>query len=166
MGPSPNGSLSYRSLGLHVLLVDDSPVERLSLHVLLVDDNSLCRAMMSIVLQNLGLLVTCVNDGNNAVAALQKRDFDVVLMDVEMPGTDGLAATVEIRQREAQLNKYTPIVALTSTTDRDRCFAAGMDGFVPKPLMPDDLEQIYRIVTNIRSELSAYTSERHESLPG
>ena len=155
MGPSPNVPLSYRSLGLQVLLVDDSPVERLGLQVLLVDDSSLCRTMTSIVLQNLGLLVTCVNDGSNAVAALQKQDFDVVLMDVEMLVMDGITATVEIRQREALVHKYTPIVALTSTTDRDRCFAAGMDGFVPKPLMPRDLEQIYRIVTDIRSELSA-----------
>ncbi|MCY2995530.1 MAG: response regulator [Planctomycetota bacterium] len=155
MGPSPNGPLSYRSLDLNVLLVDDSPVDSLGLHVLLVDDNPLCRAMTSIVLQNLGLLVTCVNDGNNAVAALQKQDFDVVLMDVEMSGMDGITATVEIRQREVLVHKYTPIVALTSTTDRDRCFAAGMDGFIPKPLMPGDLEQIYRIVTDIRSRPNA-----------
>ncbi len=155
MGPAPNGQLSYRSLDLHVLQVDDSPVECLGLRVLLVDDSSLCRAMTSIVLQNLGLLVTCVNDGNNAVATLQKRDFDVVLMDIEMPGMDGITATVEIRQREILVRKYTPIVALTSTTDRDRCFAAGMDGFVPKPLMPGDLEQIYQIVTDIRSRPNA-----------
>jgi len=137
MGLSPNGPAQYR--GLHVLLVDDCPIYR---------------AMTSIVLQNLGLRVTCAKNGNEAVAALQQRDFDLVLMDVEMPGMDGITATVEIRQREAQLNKYTPIVALTSTTDRDSCYAAGMDGFAPKPLMPRDLEQIYRIVTDIRSELS------------
>ena len=138
MGPSPNGPAQYR--GLHVLLVDDCPIYR---------------AMTSIVLQNLGLLVTFANDGHEAVAALQQRDFDFVLMDVEMPVMDGITATVEIRQRETQLNKYTPIVALTSTTDRDRCYAAGMDGFVPKPLMPRDLEQLHRIVMDIRSELSA-----------
>ena len=138
MGPSPNGPAKYR--GLHVLLVDDCQTYR---------------AMTSIVLRNLGLLVTLADHGKEAVAVLQQRDFDFVLMDVEMPVMDGLAATVKSRQHEAQLNKYTPIVALTSTTDRDRCYAAGMDGFVPKPLMPRDLEQLHRIVTNIRSELSA-----------
>jgi two-component system sensor histidine kinase/response regulator len=134
MGPSQNGPASFRGL-----------------HVLLVDDCQLYRSMTSIVLRNLGLRVTFANDGKEAVDALQKRDFDVVLMAIEMPVMDGLAATIEIRQREALLHKYTPIVAFTCTTDRDRCFAAGMDGFAPKPLMPDDLEQIYRIVTHIRS---------------
>ena len=138
MRPYPNGPATFR--GFHVLLVDDCQIYR---------------AMTSIVLQNLGLLVTLANDGHEAVAALRQRDFDFVLMDVEMPVMDGITATVEIRQHEAQLNKYAPIVALTSTTDRDRCYAAGMDGFAPKPLMPRDLEQIYRIVTDIRSELSA-----------
>ncbi|MCY2987055.1 MAG: response regulator [Planctomycetota bacterium] len=136
-------------------LLWSGPAQYRGLHVLLVDDCQIYRAMTSIVLQNLGLLVTLADHGKEAVDALQKRDFDIVLMGVDMPVMDGLAATVEIRQREAQLNKYTPIVALTSTTDRDRCYAAGMDGFAPKPLMPRDLEQIYRIVTDIRSELSA-----------
>lgn len=136
-------------------LLWSGPAQYRGLHVLLVDDCQIYRAMTSIVLRNLGLLVTLADHGKEAVDALQKRDFDIVLMGVDMPVMDGLAATVEIRQREAQLNKYTPIVALTSTTDRDRCYAAGMDGFAPKPLMPRDLEQIYRIVTDIRSELSA-----------
>ena len=124
-------------------------------HVLLVDDSQLYRAVTSGVLRKNGFRVTCVNDGREAVAALQKRDYDVVLMDIEMPEMDGLAATVEIRQLETMVYVYTPIVALTSTTDRDRCYAAGMDGFVPKPLMPRDLEQLHRIVMDIRSELSA-----------
>ena len=136
-------------------LLWSGPAQYRGLHVLLVDDCQIYRAMTSIVLRNLGLLVTLADHGKEAVDALQKRDFDIVLMGVDMPVMDGLAATVEIRQREAQLNKYTPIVALTSTTDRDSCYAAGMDGFAPKPLMPRDLEQIYRIVTDIRSELSA-----------
>ncbi|MCY2990907.1 MAG: response regulator [Planctomycetota bacterium] len=107
-------------------LQSDLPSFR-GLHVLLVDNCQLYRAMTSVVLRNLGLQVTPANDGHEAVAALQQRDFDLVLMDVEMPGMDGLTATTEIREREARLSKYTPIVALTSTTDRDQCFAVGMD---------------------------------------
>ena len=134
MSPLLNGPALYR--GLRVLLVD---------HV------QLYRAMTAIVLRNLGVRVTLANHGQEAVDALQNRDFDVVLMGVDMPVMDGITATVEIRQRESQLQKYTPIIALTTTTDRERCFAAGMDAFAPKPLMPNDLEQIYRIVKHIKS---------------
>jgi two-component system, sensor histidine kinase and response regulator len=97
-----------------------------------------------------GFVVTCVNDGNEAVTALQKQDFDVVLMDVEMPVMDGITATFEIRQREALVHTYTPIVAFMSTTDRDRCFGVGMDGFAAKPLKTADLDLIYRLVTQAK----------------
>ena len=134
MGPLLNGPALYR--GLRVLLVD---------HV------QAYRAMTSIVLRNLGVRVTLANNGAEALDALQKRDFDLILMGVDMPVMGGITATLEIRQREAQLDKYTPIIALTTTTDREKCFAAGMDAFAPKPLMPNDLEQIYRIVTHLKS---------------
>ena len=120
------------------------------LHFLLVDDSPLQRATASGFLRRAGFRVTCVNDGNEAVAALQKRDFDLVLMDVEMPVMDGLTATVEIRQREALTYTYTPIVAFTCTADRDRCLAVGMDDFASKPLTAADLEMIFRIVTHLQ----------------
>lgn len=124
-------------------------------HVLLVDDSNVYRAVTSGVLRKFGFRVTCVNDGREAVAALQKRDYDVVLMDIEMPVMDGVAATVEIRQREALLCTYTPIVALTTTTDRDRCIAAGMDGFAEKPLKSADINLILRILTRAKEQQSS-----------
>jgi CheY-like chemotaxis protein len=140
----------YSSLGLEVVVVDDSRTQRPRPHVLLVDDSAVQRTAAAGVLRKIGFRVTCVNDGLEAVVALQKRDFAVVLMDVEMPVMDGLAATVEIRQREALLYTYTPIIAFTSTTDRDRCFAAGMDGFAGKPLKSADLELIFKILSQVR----------------
>ena len=144
----------YRSLGLQVFVVNDSPMQRLDIHVLLVDDSQLYRTVTSGVLRKNGFRVTCVNDGREAVAALQKRDYDVVLMDIEMPEMDGLAATVEIRQLETMVYVYTPIVAFTTNTDRERCFAVGMDGFASKPLKTADLDLIYRLVTQAKLRAS------------
>ena len=137
MCPTQNVLRSYRSLGLHVLLVEDSATQRVVATSLLLKQ---------------GLDVTCAKDGKEAVAALVNREFDAVLMDVEMPVMDGLAATAEIRQRETPLQKHTPIIALTSTTDRDKCFDAGMDGFAEKPLNPERVEQILGVVTFVRSQ--------------
>ena len=127
------------------------------LHFLLVDDSPLQRAVASQFLRTLRFRVTCVNDGNQALAALQNRDFDVVLMDVEMPVLDGLAATIQIRRRENSLSKHTPIVAFTCTTDQDRCLAVGMDGFASKPLTDADVELILGIVTYIRQQDNSRT---------
>ena len=154
MCPSNDLPPLYNTLGLNVAMVDDNRTQCVGVHVLLVDDSQLYRAVTSGVLRKLGFRVTCVNDGREAVAALQKRDYDVVLMDVEMPVMDGLAATVEIRQREALLYTYTPIVALTTSSDRERCFAVGMDGFASKPLRTADLDLIYRLVTQAKLRAS------------
>ena len=137
MCPAQNVPRSYRNLGLHVLLVEDSPTQRV---------------VATGLLRKQGLDVTCAKDGKEAVDALEREEFDAVLMDVEMPVMDGLAATAEIRQRETPLQKHTPIIALTSTTDRERCFDAGMDGFAAKPLNPERLEQILGVVTLVRSQ--------------
>ena len=127
-------------------------------HVLLVDDSQLYRAVTSGVLRKNGFRVTCVNDGREAVAALQKRDYDVVLMDIEMPEMDGLAATVEIRQLETMVYVYTPIVAFASGAGRDRCFAVGMDAFAAKPLTAADLEMLVAIVAKVKLRLDTRTA--------
>ena len=83
--------------------------------------------------------VTAVSTGRDAVAAAAGRAFDLILMDVQMPGMDGFEATAAIRAHELGTGRRTPIVALTAHTmaaDRDRCLAAGMDAFVAKPLRP------------------------------
>jgi CheY-like chemotaxis protein len=83
--------------------------------------------------------VVTAADGKQAVAAYSRRSFDAVLMDVQMPEMDGLEATVEIRARERETGKRTPIIALTAHTraaDRERCLEAGMDDYLPKPIEP------------------------------
>jgi two-component system sensor histidine kinase/response regulator len=128
-----------------------SPPACRGLHVLVVDDSPLQRVAATGVLRKHGLRVTCANDGQEAVDATENHDFDLVLMDVEMPRMDGIAATVAIRQREALTRKHTPVVALTSTDSRERCLAVGMNGFATKPLTAEGLEPIFAIVRQFRS---------------
>jgi signal transduction histidine kinase/ligand-binding sensor domain-containing protein/CheY-like chemotaxis protein len=119
----------------------DAPPVR-SLHVLLAEDNPVNQKVASRILQNRGHSVVCAGDGLEAVQAFGTEEFDLILMDIQMPHMDGFQATAEIRKLDAALRRHTPILALTANVmkgDRERCLAAGMDGYVPKPLTPRDL---------------------------
>jgi signal transduction histidine kinase/DNA-binding response OmpR family regulator len=105
--------------------------------ILLVEDHPVNQEVAIRLLEAWGHAVTTAESGPAALAALADRHVDLVLMDVQMPGMDGLHATAEIRRREQGCGWRTPIVALTAhgtAADRERCLAAGMDDFVSKPL--------------------------------
>lgn len=117
------------------------------LDILLVDDNRINRRLAAALLERCGHTVTVCEDGRRAVDLAFRRTFDLVLMDVQMPGMDGLAATRAIRAREAGLSVRLPILAMTGLTDGAdlvRCLDAGMDGWVPKPFRPEDLDRFMR----------------------
>ena len=112
------------------------------LHILLVEDNAVNQKLGQRLLQRLGHDVALADDGAQALAVLAERDFDVVLMDVQMPGMDGFEATAAIRAGEREHGGHVPIVAMTAHAmkgDRERCLAAGMDDYVPKPVDPAGL---------------------------
>jgi CheY-like chemotaxis protein len=112
-----------------------------SLHVLVVDDTEMTCEIASAFLRRAGYTVTCVHGGAEAIAAVATTDFQVVLMDVRMPGMDGLEATRRIRVLEDPRGRV-PIVALTALSFADQiaeCFNAGMDGHLAKPFNPDTL---------------------------
>ena len=115
------------------------------LRVLLAEDNVVNQRIAAAVLEKRGHGVTIVGDGRAAVAALEAErglPFDLVLMDVQMPGMDGLEATAIIREREKRTGSHIPIIALTAHAmkgDRDVCVGAGMDGYVSKPLKAEEL---------------------------
>ncbi len=117
-----------------------------SLRILVVEDDPVNREVIAQLLEHRGHLVSLVEDGRAALDATQAQPFDVVLMDVRMPGLDGLAATRAIRARERTSGApRVPIVALTGHAmagDRERCFEAGMDQYVSKPVRARDLYQV------------------------
>jgi len=116
---------------------------RSGLRVLLVEDNKVNQMLAVALLRRRRHDVTVADDGRQAVELVRRFEFDVVLMDVQMPEMDGLEATRLIRSMERGKARRLPIVAVTAHTmeeDRQRCLDAGMDDYVRKPIEPADLE--------------------------
>src|SRR5260370_25831405 len=125
-------------------------VSERSLRILLAEDNIVNQKLASRILANCGHHVLCVSNGREAVYRAGQEQFDIVLMDLQMPQMDGFEATTEIRKLDAALRIHTPILALTANAmkgDRERCLNAGMDGYVPKPLKPLQLLQAIQELT-------------------
>jgi two-component system, sensor histidine kinase and response regulator len=117
---------------------------RSHLRILLAEDNAVNQALMHRLLQKLGHVPILAANGREALAALQSQNIDLVFMDVQMPELDGFAATAEIRRREQSSGEHLPIVAITAHAlkgDRERCLAAGMDGYIAKPVKFELVQQ-------------------------
>jgi PAS domain S-box-containing protein len=112
------------------------------LRILLAEDNPINQRVAIHILEKRGHRVRTAGNGNEVLDALAAEEFDVVLMDVQMPVLDGFETTALIREREVRSRLHMPIIALTAHAlkeDRDRCLEAGMDEYVSKPLKPEDL---------------------------
>jgi len=123
--------------------------ERKRLRILVAEDNLVNQRLASRLLEKRGHFVTVVGNGEEALDALARKPFDLVLMDVQMPKMDGFQATAKIREREAEAQTHIPIVAMTAHAlegDRERCVAAGMDGYVAKPL---DARELFAVVESL-----------------
>jgi CheY-like chemotaxis protein len=105
-----------------------------SLRILLVEDTVQHQDLALGLLTNHGHDVVIANNGKEAVEAWEKEDFDLVLMDVEMPVMDGFEATAIIRKRERNSGRRTPVIAVTSFGYPKICLALGMDAYIAKPL--------------------------------
>jgi CheY-like chemotaxis protein/HPt (histidine-containing phosphotransfer) domain-containing protein len=117
------------------------------LRVLLAEDNAVNQRLVAHLLGDQGHEVVVAGNGREALDALDRGRFDVVLMDVQMPEVDGFEATAALRSRERVSGRHTPVLALTAHAlkgDRDRCLAAGMDGYVSKPIRSEELFQALR----------------------
>jgi two-component system, sensor histidine kinase and response regulator len=105
--------------------------------ILLAEDNAINQTLAIRLLEKRGYAVTVAGDGQAVLKALEKDCFDLVLMDIQMPGMDGFEATAAIREKEQRVGGHIPIIAMTAHAlkgDQDRCIAAGMDGYVSKPI--------------------------------
>jgi PAS domain S-box-containing protein len=111
--------------------------------ILLAEDNEINQEVATEILRAVGLSIEIANDGREAVDMAATREYDLILMDMQMPRLDGIAATREIRALPDWNDR--PILAMTAnafTEDRQRCLDAGMNDFVPKPVDPDDLYRV------------------------
>ncbi|MBX3324285.1 MAG: response regulator [Nitrospira sp.] len=118
-------------------------------HVLLAEDNPVNREVALGMLELLGCRVDMAENGCQAVEAVSKHHYDLVLMDCQMPILDGYAATAEIRRHERSIDagRHVPIIALTAHAmegDREKCLAAGMDDYLSKPFSQDSLQATIR----------------------
>jgi PAS domain S-box-containing protein len=133
-----------------------SEMEKKKLRILLVEDNPVNQMLALKLLEKSGLNADAANNGKEALAVLQKIDYDIVLMDVQMPEMDGFEATRLIRSATSGvLNPQVHIIAMTAHAlkgDRERCMAAGMNDYVSKPIEPD---QLYDAIGKVARGLSA-----------
>jgi two-component system, sensor histidine kinase and response regulator len=120
-----------------------TPAKR-ALRILLAEDNVVNQKLAVLLLERRGHSVTVAGNGNEALAALQRQNFDACLMDVQMPELNGLETTAAIRSRENGTARHLPIIAMTAHAikgDRDICLRAGMDAYLSKPVRADELYQ-------------------------
>jgi two-component system, sensor histidine kinase and response regulator len=132
------------------MLTQPQAVQRFAGHVLLVEDNFVNQKVAVRFLERLGCTVEVASNGAEGVAACQQRQFDIVLMDLQMPVMDGMTATRKIRAWET--SGHIPIIALTAnamTGDRELCEGAGMDGYLTKPI---EVERLRNILTKFGLE--------------
>jgi len=127
----------------YLLAAAQKPKE--SLRVLVAEDNPVNQRLIARLMEKRGHHVKVVGNGREALDALRRGAYDVVLMDVQMPVMDGIEATGEQRRREKLAGLHTPIIALTAHAmkgDRERCLDAGMDGYLTKPIRPKELDEL------------------------
>jgi CheY-like chemotaxis protein len=134
-----------------VLKLDPKLSERLPLRVLLCDDNAINQKVATRLLQQMGYQPDVAGNGLEALAALDRKTYDMIFMDVQMPEMDGLEATRIIRERQHEKSRYPSydhpivIVAMTASAmpgDRDKCISAGMDDYLAKPVRPEDMRSV------------------------
>jgi CheY-like chemotaxis protein/HPt (histidine-containing phosphotransfer) domain-containing protein len=168
--------------------LDSTLAERLPISILLTDDNVINQKVALRLLQQLGYKADTASTGKEALRALERKAYDVVFMDVQMPELDGLETTRRIRERQnqslppAHFDRQIIIIAMTANAmqgDREKCIAAGMDDYITKPVRPEALQAALERHASIAaksaaavdspeaklSSISSMTEPRFEILP-
>ncbi len=121
--------------------------------ILLVEDNPVNQKLAARLLEKRGYTIDTANNGHEALAALDRQPYDLVLMDVQMPGMNGLDATAAIREREKATGEHVPIVAMTAHAmkgTREKCLRSGMDEYISKPIRPSKFFRVVHQALNVR----------------
>ena len=124
------------------------------LKILLAEDNEVNQKLAVRLLEKRGHKVVVAGHGREAIEALERQVFDLVLMDIQMPEMDGIEATQYIRKTEEVTGRHQPIIAMTALVmkgDRERCLSARMDGYLSKPIRPQELDAILEAYSKRRA---------------
>ena len=108
----------------------------------MAEDNVVNQKLARRLLEKSGFFVDIAANGIEAVESLERIDYDLILMDVQMPVMDGMEATALIREKETGTGQHIPIIALTANAmkgDREHCLRVGMDAYISKPIKPKEL---------------------------
>jgi PAS domain S-box-containing protein len=138
---------------LEMTIKEKQPTDRVasrSLKILVAEDTPFNQKFILRLLERWKHQTILVENGQQALEALKKDEFDIILMDVQMPQMDGLAATAAIRETERSRNSHIPIIAMTAHAvkgDRERCLDAGMDDYISKPINSDTLFEAIEALT-------------------
>ena len=128
--------------------LDTTLASRIPLHILLCDDNTVNQKVALRLLLQMGYTADLAKNGLEALTAIERKTYDLIFMDVQMPEMDGLEATRNIRERQKidpPATKPVTIIAMTASAmqgDREKCIAAGMDDYLSKPVRPEDIRRI------------------------
>jgi CheY-like chemotaxis protein len=135
-----------------------------SLRILVAEDTPVNQKFITHLLEKDGHKVKLACDGAEAIAFASEEEFDVIFMDVQMPGTDGFAATAKIREQEKAAGTHTPIIALTAHAlagYRERCVAGGMDDYLSKPVK---IAEVRRLLAQIGQRTAKKVPQQEHSV--
>jgi CheY-like chemotaxis protein/nitrogen-specific signal transduction histidine kinase len=155
--------------------LDPTLAQRLPLRILICDDNAINQKVGFRLLQQMGYTADLVSSGEEALATLDRKAFDLVFMDVMMPGLGGFETTRIIRDRQARSSEYTcynpqmAVIAMTASAmqgDREKCLAAGMDDYIAKPVRPEDFRRIVEKWGAAQATSTSRTNSAHATPVG
>ena len=126
-----------------LLPLNQEMAEQFPLSILLVEDNPMNQRLTFLIMQKFGYEIDIASNGIEAIAALQTKTYDMILMDVQMPEMDGLSATKWIRENLTEQPRIVAITASASETDRQNCIKAGMNDYISKPV---NIQEIIRVI--------------------
>ncbi len=110
--------------------------------ILVVEDDEDLRYLAKQQLKKIGFMADTACNGQDALERLKEQKYDLILMDIMMPVLDGVNATKQIRKLEEDSKHRTTIIAMTAVSDKERCLSAGMDDYIFKPIMLDNLKTL------------------------
>lgn len=132
-------------------------------HVLIVEDDKTNKIVIGQMLRSKGYTFDEANDGEEALLYHKLKDYDIILMDIQMPKMDGIETTKHIREREKN-NRYTPIIALTAFAlegDREKFISMGMDEYISKPV---DMNHLFKVIEKLKNKKDEIVSKEKEAI--